>query len=258
MISLVLVLQFLVITCSPFLPSCTGQDATTLASRESFLMFSEWIPMPQRILRFTFRTSELNGVLLYSEGCDRPDYLLIRLVNGTIEVKLSLREGNVETRTLGEFLNDNQPHIFTVYHNPNPQILQFRYTLDSSSPVVEGYASDLVPAFGSGGVFIGGAPPEGVLPNISPLVNGTSFIGCVEDVLFANAAIVDPSVPSSSLQALVRVGMGGVVRDGCPDPCSGVNCEAGICVARLPDHAFCDCRGTGMLGESCSEGECAM
>lgn len=253
MIKFVLILHFLVITCSPFLPSCTGQNATTLASRESYLVFPEWVATPQRILRFTFRTSELNGVLLYSEGFDRPDYLLIRLVNGTVEFRLSLEEDNVETKTLGEFLNDNQPHDLTVYHNPDPQILQLEYMLDSEQ-AMEGYASGLVPAFGPGGVYIGGAPPNEVLPTITSLVNGTSFIGCVENVLSANGSITGSSVPSSMLQTL-EPEMGGEVQDGCPDPCLDVDCGEGHCVARLPNQTFCDCRGTGMLGEDCSEGK---
>lgn len=247
--------HLLIIICSPLFQSCAGQ-AATLASSDSFIRYSPLIPSPQSILRFTFRTSELNGVLMYSEGCNRPDYLLVRLVNGSIEVQLSLREGLVESMTFGgpTPLNDNQPHIFAVYHNP--QNLQFRYLLDDGSPLVEGYAAGLVPAFGIGGVFIGGAPPntgENGIP--TDLLNGTSFIGCMEDILFASSDISDVDVPSSTLLALVEVERGGEVRDGCTDPCSGVSCGAGRCVARWPDITICDCQGTGMLGETCSEGE---
>ena len=248
--NLVHVLLLLLTVCSP---SCTGQDATSLASRDSFLLYPKWMPAPQSILRFTFRTSELNGVLLYSGGYERPDYLLIRLVNGTVEVQLSLEEGIVETRTFGEFLNDNQPHILTVYHNP--QILRFQYALDALPAAVEGYASGLVPAFGPEGVFIGGAPPDRVSPNIIPLVAGASFIGCIGNGLVMSANITGTNVPSSTLQTLEFVELGGVVWAGCPDPCLGVDCGAGRCVARLPDHTFCDCRGSGMLGENCTEGE---
>lgn len=234
---------------------CSGQAAATLASSDSYLMYPQWIASPQRILRFTFRTSALNSVLLYSEGCERPDYLLVRLVGGSIEVSLSLRQGNIETRRFGLFLNDNEPHVLTVYHNPDPQILQFCYMLDGNTPVVENYASDLVPAFGNGGVFIGGAPLNSTAEEVGPLLNGTSFIGCVEDVLFLNSTISNVDIPSSSLQAPERIGMGGVVRSGCTDPCSAMSCGAGLCVTRWPDTAICDCQGTGMLGENCSEGE---
>ena len=248
-----LVQILLLIICSQFFASCTGQD--TLASRGSFLRFSGRPPAPHRVLRLSFRTSELNGVLVYIEGCDRPDYLLIRLVNGTVEVRLSLEAGIVETRTLGEFLNNNEPHVLTVYQNP--QLLRFQYALDALV-VVESYASGLVPAFGPGGVFVGGAPPERVLAGIVPLVNGTSFIGCIESVFAGSGNFPGAEVPSSSLLRLEPIEVGGVIRPGCPDPCLGMDCGAGHCVARLPDIAFCDCRGSGMLGENCTEGEQSM
>ena len=246
MISRAALMSLLIILCSLL---CSTQAVTprTMVSLDSYLVYPQWLPSPQRILRLTFRTSELNGVLVYSEGCDRPDYLMVQLLNGSLVARLSLREGEVTESELGDLLNDNQPHQLTVYHDP-PN-LQFRYVLDGGSPVEEGYPSDLIPAFGSGGVFIGGIPPDVTAEN------HTSFVGCLDAVLFGTGSIPTATVESLTLQSPQPLQTGGVVRDGCPDPCSSVNCGEGRCVARWPDRAFCDCSDAGLLGEFCTEGE---
>lgn len=235
--------------------SCAQELVTpkTLVSPDSYLLYPPWIPAPQRILNFTFQTSQLNCVLLYSEDANGTDYLLVRLVGGSLVTSVSLREGEVEEEeTLGEFLNDNQPHHFILYHNPVE--LRFHYQLDGGSPVVETYAGGLVADFGASGVFVGGMPPNITESLQAAKANFTSFVGCIQDVLFLSSNIDSVDVDSSTLQALQPIETGGVVRDGCTDPCSGVECGAGRCVGQWPDTAFCDCRGTGLLGERCDEG----
>lgn len=168
-------------------------------------------------------------------------------------IDVSLRPDDVQSLTLGSgmFLNDNQPHTLTIYHNPDLQ--RFEYVLDSDAAVRVPHLAGVTPDFGPGGVFLGGVPPT--ITALAALVNETFFIGCLEDVLLANSTISSSSVANSVLQGLGLVRVGGNVQDGCVDPCLAVSCGQGVCVRRWPDRAFCDCRGTGMMGASCSEGE---
>lgn len=237
-------LFILILCCTVF--QCTAQDSRTFFGNDSFVRYPAWNADPQRILRFTFQTSELNALVLYSSGAE--DFLLIRLINGSLLVELSLRLGEVQTENLGIFLNDNQPHTLTVYHDPSTA--QFEYKLDSDPRMEMSYASNLVPAFGPNGVFLGG------VPNSSPLANQTFFIGCLQSVLFSSSIINRSDVDSSTLQSVMAVQVSGRVQDGCQDPCSARDCGAGVCVSRWPDRAFCDCSDTGMLGEDCNQGEC--
>lgn len=228
----------------------SSESSSTFYGNENFITYPEWIASPQRLLRFTFQTSELNGLLLYTGSSDgaAQDYLLVRLVNGSLVVNLSLQTNSVQGRSLGWFLNDNQPHTLTVYHNPNVSL--FEYMLDSIPAVEEPYIPNLIPRLGTGGVFIGGIPS-----NAAPFANETHFVGCLESVLFASAEISGPGVESSALQAVEPTGTVGRIMDGCEDPCAGKNCNSGECVSRWPNRTFCDCQGTMMLGEDCSEGE---
>ena len=232
---------------------CMGQvTSRTFFGNDSYVRLQRWNPSPQRLLRFTFRTSEQNGLLLFTmspEGSTREDYLLIRLVKGSLVIDVEL--GNIltsETESLGKNLNDNQPHTVTILHDPD--IYLFEYKLDSGRPVEETYASNIIPDFGSNGVFIGGVPFGTTL-----FANETYFIGCLENVISASSSNLIIDMDSSSLQALPVVESRGRIQNSCIDPCTTVMCGSGTCVTKWPDRAFCNCRGTGMLGESCSEGK---
>ena len=232
--------------------ACMGQvTSRTFFGNDSYVRLQGWNQSPQRLLRFTFRTSEQNGLLLFTmspEGSTREDYLLIRLVNGSLVIEYG---NNIfltsETKSLGENLNDNQPHTVTVLHDP--VIYQFEYKLDSGRLVKKTYTSN-IPDFGSNGVFMGGVPFGSTLA-----VNEVYFIGCLENVISASSSNLTVDMDSSSLQALPVVESRGRIQDSCIDPCTRMRCGLGTCIPKWPDHAFCNCRGTGMLGESCSEGK---
>ena len=149
----------------------------------------------------------------------------------------------------GVFLNDNELHTVTIFHSPENR--DFEYVLDGGTPVVENYAAGLDPEFGLSGVSFGGIPPDSVLGS-----SYGSFIGCLENVQYGGGNITFPSEADLALQPVqpVSTNFRNGLEDGCRDPCEGVECGAGRCVSRWPDRAFCDCRDTDQLGETCSEG----
>lgn len=268
-------ISLLALSCTSLLSVGEAQvDSFTFfdSANGSYQLYPAWIPSPQRVLRITFQTSRREGVLLYTEACttnppteNDPDYLLVRLEGGAVAIQLSLggdriRMGPGVVRhfaedTLGENLNDNQPHTLTLFHSPD--IFQFRYALDALEPVEVIYdtppSTNPDPLFGPGGVYVGGVPDSSPWSGQEPF--DEFFVGCVRDVLFGSGPIPSEGVASSTLEGVGAVGTVGTVQDGCLDPCSGVSCGAGRCVARWPDQGFCDCRGTMALGEECSEGE---
>ena len=193
-------------------------------------------------------------MLVYTEGCTADDHLLVRLEGGAVVARLSLGENgerHLQEESLGENLNDNTPHTITIYQDP--ALYQLRYVLDSLDPVEETYPSDLYPEFGESGVYLGGVPDSSPRSGEAPF--NTSYVGCLEDVVFANGTISSEGVATSELSVVGVVGTRGMVQDGCLDPCSGMSCGEGSCVARWPDRGFCDCRNTMALGVACDEGE---
>lgn len=236
------------------------QQATTVSSRtffgnESYTQYPSWAPSPQRILRLTFKTSELNGLLVYSrepEGDNFQDSLLVRLAGGSLEVELSLDAVNTVTAALGRntFLNDNEEHTLTIFQNPD--LRHFELSLDAGSPVLAMYPINLTPQFGADGVFVGGVPPDVDNPSL-PLNNEVHFIGCISDVLFASGDNFSIGMNSSMLESRNISGREGVVQDNCVEPClaASLDCGPGVCVNRWPDRAFCDCRAAERFGPTC-------
>ncbi len=155
----------------------------------------------------------------------------------------------VDTVSHGTFLNDNQLHNVTIFHDP--ALLEFEYVVDGAPRIEESYASGLIPGFGANGVYFGGVPPNAILLSLA----NSSFAGCLEGVEYDSGAISGPQDPNASPSPVQPEDVGGTVRNGCRDPCDAANCGPGVCVSRWPDRAFCDCRGTNMLGENCIEGE---
>ena len=248
----------LVLLFSSMLSECNGQSATarTFFGTDSYIMYPRLNPGPQRLVRFSFQTSERSGLLLYSEWSGNEtvgEYLLVKLENGSLNVTLRLHLGaglfhSPSTKILGRILNNNEQHTFTVHHNPSNS--RFSYKLDSDAAVINSYPSNLVPNFGSNGVFIGGVPLGS-----TPFANETHFAGCVEDVLFASTGNLNVNTASSQLQTLEPVQECGMLLNSCTDPCEGKECGMGTCVTRWPNHAFCDCRNSNLIGENCTEGE---
>ena len=243
-----------------FVSARTAVDSRTFFGNNSYTRYPAWNANPQRILRFTFRTSALNSLLVFTEapGEDTGNFLLVRLVNGTALIRLGTRPGEFEDQRLGAFLNDNEPHTLTILDDTG--FSRLRYRLDSDSIVDQMYPTN-VPAFGPNGVFFGGVPQS------SPLANNTFFTGCLEDVLFLSGVITSIDMDSSTLERPDPSEVGVAVQDGCMDPCEGRSCGRGVCVTRWPNQSFCDCSnafrplgdgansGVRMLGEDCEEGK---
>ncbi len=246
------------------LSSSSSLAARTFSGAEGYVFYQAWNLNPQRLLRFTFQTSERNGLLVYApeasnsssssegEGEEMEDHMLIRLVNGSLVINVNLGPLNSEEEIIGEFLNDNRPHTVTVFQDPAR--FRFQYSLDDTTLPDETYASNLRPVFGTCGLYIGGVPR-----NATPFANDTRFIGCVRDVLFTSSDGLAITTPTSSLQQLPELKTGGAFIDGCVDPCTGMDCGSGVCVSKWPDNAFCDCRSSMQLGEFCNEtSECCF
>lgn len=258
--AVVSLLTFTLLLSCLLISPCAAASRTYFGGNYSYTQYPPWNASPQRILRFTFRTSVLTSLLLLTEapGEDTGNFLLVRLVNGTAVIRLGVRPSEFTDQELGAFLNDNEPHTLTIFDDTD--FSRLRYRLDSDSVVDQMYPTN-VPAFGPNGVFFGGVPPS------STFANGTFFTGCIENVLFSSAEISSVDVDSSTLQSPDPSEVGVAVQDGCMDPCETRTCGRGVCVTLWPDQSFCDCSnafrplgngensGVRMLGENCEEGK---
>lgn len=213
----------------------------TLFTSDSFMLYPPWIPSTVGLLTFSFRTSESDGLLIYYADISitNGEYFRVKLLNGALRIDL-LNDGQV----IGEHLNDNFLHTVSISHTKN---VQFDVTLDSLDTVTIEYKPINIPTDVSEplytGVFFGGVPEMPQLATRSVL-DDPHFIGCLEDIRYSNTSSLMYNAP------IIENG----VEEGCEDPCVGKSCGSGVCVPRWP-AGYCDCQGTGMLGDRCTEGK---
>ncbi|NXO10183.1 USH2A protein, partial [Oriolus oriolus] len=162
-------------------------------------------------ISFKFRTDQLNGLLLFVYNKDGPDYLVIELKSGILNI--FLKTGIVFTQVdlwLGLSYCDGKWNEVTVskegsvisatMNGLREQALEPRaQQLKVNSPV-----------------YVGGIPPE-IQSFYRELGLEQGFGGCMKDVKFTRGAVVNLASVSSSA---VRVNL-----DGCLSTDSAVNCR---------------------------------
>lgn len=235
----------------PLIAHCQQtSNSKTFLDSGSYAVYPPWVVNSDGLLKLSFITSESDGLLLYmDDGFSNGDYFRARLLNGTLSVDLLGRTlhtiSQPVVKVLGEHLNDNRLHNVSIEQDRSNN--RFVIALDSLDPVLLSYSSFGISSTDTSSLFVGGVPNT-LLPAASSVIDDPHFVGCVVDIQYSNTStLID------QLEYNVPI-VENNLRGDCVDPCMGVSCGSGVCVARWPT-GFCDCRGTNMLGESCAEGE---
>ena len=237
----------------PLIAHCQQtSNSKTFLNSESFEEYPPWVVVSQGLLKLSFRTSESDGLLLYmDDGMINGDFFRTRLLNGVLNIDLLGNDFFTSTlpqpvsEVLGEHLNDNCLHNVSVLRDHTNT--QFVISLDNLAPVTMTYTEFAT----SSSLFVGGVSST-LRPATSNVTDDPHFVGCLVDIQYSNTSTVidqlEYILPIDDKN--VENNLGG----NCVEPCEGVSCGSGVCIARWPT-GFCDCRGTNMLGESCTEGE---
>lgn len=223
-----------------------GAVSRTYLGGGSYSQYPPWRAITEGRCQFSFRTSELNGTLLYvdSSGCSG-DYLYLRLRNGGIQLRIRVGTAGELQESFGEHLNDNQLHDVHILHNRG----QFSVSMDGSTVAMVSSPPGVENTLDTHShVFIGGIP-DSYIPDLEYVSSEQNFVGCVENITFA-----DDSTLSTSLMYRMPTAERNV-RIGCEVPCVTDPCNSGTCIPRWPvENVFCDCRNTLQAGTTCSEG----
>lgn len=227
-------------------------------TNESFTLYPPWIVQAsnQGSIRFSFRTSQQNGLLLYMDGNafgdDIPSlaivqYFKLSVVNGTLAVEIfDLDTLNPSITIIREHINDGQVHTVLINHQKNTGTGSLTIMLDGYITLTYQLFSN--EDIGASGLYIAGV--NGHQSLMDRANTDIHFVGCIMDLRYSNDSIQDndllPQAPMVEEESVV---------EQCVDPCEGVNCGGGVCVGTFP-VGTCDCRNTGLLGPDCTEGMC--
>ncbi|XP_055358279.1 neurexin-1a-like isoform X6 [Betta splendens] len=234
-------------------------DPITFETPESFIILNKWNAKKTGSISFDFRTTEPNGLLLFSHGKPKQlpkdskspqtfkvDFFAIEMLDGHLYLLLDMGSGTTKTKAVNKKVNDGDWYHVDFQRDGRSgtiSINTFRtaYTAPGESEIL-----DL-----DDNLYLGGLP-ENKMGLVFPAEVWTAllnygYVGCIRD-LFIDGQ-------SKDVRRLAEVQKAAGVKPSCskepPKQCLSNPCQnSGICREGW-NRYVCDCSGTGYLGRSC-------
>ncbi|XP_041865774.1 neurexin-1a isoform X17 [Melanotaenia boesemani] len=234
-------------------------DPITFETPESFIILNKWNAKKTGSISFDFRTTEPNGLLLFSHGKPKQqpkdskspqtfkvDFFAIEMLDGHLYLLLDMGSGTTKTKAVNKKVNDGEWYHVDFQRDGRSgtisiNTLRTAYTAPGESEIL-----DL-----DDNLYLGGLP-ENKIGLVFPTEVWTAllnygYVGCIRD-LFIDGQ-------SKDVRRLAEVQKAAGVKPSCskelPKQCLSNPCQNnGICREGW-NRYVCDCSGTGYLGRSC-------
>ncbi|XP_051816369.1 neurexin-1a isoform X8 [Acanthochromis polyacanthus] len=234
-------------------------DPITFETPESFIILNKWNAKKTGSISFDFRTTEPNGLLLFSHGKPKQqpkdskspqtlkvDFFAIEMLDGHLYLLLDMGSGTTKTKAVNKKVNDGEWYHVDFQRDGRSgtisiNTLRTAYTAPGESEIL-----DL-----DDNLYLGGLP-ENKMGLVFPTEVWTAllnygYVGCIRD-LFIDGQ-------SKDVRRLAEIQKAAGVKPSCskepPKQCLSNPCQNnGICREGW-NRYVCDCSGTGYLGRSC-------
>ncbi|XP_074845661.1 neurexin-1 isoform X22 [Carettochelys insculpta] len=233
-------------------------DPITFETPESFISLPKWNAKKTGSISFDFRTTEPNGLILFSHGKPRHqkdakhpqmvkvDFFAIEMLDGYLYLLLDMGSGTIKIKALQKKVNDGEWYHVDFQRDGRSgtisvNTLRTPYTAPGESEILD-LDDDL---------YLGGLP-ENKAGLIFPTEVWTAllnygYVGCIRD-LFIDGQ-------SKDIRQMAEIQSTAGVKPSCSretaKPCLSNPCKNnGVCRDGW-NRYICDCSGTGYLGRSC-------
>uniref|UniRef100_A0A8C4I852 Neurexin 1a n=1 Tax=Dicentrarchus labrax TaxID=13489 RepID=A0A8C4I852_DICLA len=234
-------------------------DPVTFDTPESFVALSKWTAKKAGSISFDFRTTEPNGLMLFSHGKPRQkakeslhslqyivDFFAIEMLDGHLYLLLDMGSGTTKTRAIDRKVNDGEWYHVDFQRDGRSGTISVNsvrtaYTAPGDSEIL-----DLDET-----LYLGGLPEDRaglIFPTeVWTALLNYGYVGCIRD-LFVDGQ-------SKDIRRLAEAQRAVGVKPSCsrepPKQCLSNPCQHnGICREGW-NRYVCDCSGTGYLGRSC-------
>ncbi|XP_061911369.1 neurexin-1a isoform X7 [Entelurus aequoreus] len=243
-------------------------DPVTFDTPESFVALSKWTAKKAGSISFDFRTTEPNGLMLFSHGKSRQvqrkdprtpptvkvffppllqvDFFAIEMLDGHLYLLLDMGSGTTKTRAIDKKVNDGEWYHVDFQRDGRSGTISVNsvrtaYTAPGDSEIL-----DLDET-----LYLGGLPEDRaglIFPTeVWTALLNYGYVGCIRD-LFVDGQ-------SKDIRRLAEAQRAVGVKPSCsrepPKQCLSNPCQHnGICREGW-NRYVCDCSGTGYLGRSC-------
>ncbi|XP_034463748.1 neurexin-1a-like isoform X29 [Hippoglossus hippoglossus] len=234
-------------------------DPITFETPESYVILNKWNAKKTGSISFDFRTTEPNGLLLFSHGKPKQqgkdsknpqtlkvDFFAIEMLDGHLYLLLDMGSGTTKTKAVNKKVNDGEWYHVDFQRDGRSgtisiNTLRTAYTAPGESEIL-----DL-----DDNLYLGGLP-ENKVGLVFPTEVWTAllnygYVGCIRD-LFIDGQ-------SKDVRRLAEIQKAAGVKPSCskepPKQCLSNPCQNnGLCREGW-NRYVCDCSGTGYLGRSC-------
>ncbi|XP_055869522.1 uncharacterized protein LOC106070898 isoform X3 [Biomphalaria glabrata] len=180
---------------------CACESIVFLGERETYAKYPKWNACSNASIQFEFKTTQKDGLLMFTDDRGQYDYLQVAIVDGSVHLWINfVREINQNlTIALGKDLNDGRWHNVAVKRNRMESTLE----VDNNQFSRVSFGSDF--NFGdfletNNYMYFGGLPllyNRSVSNAVLPVsVQNTPFVGEIRNILYFNCSCmpVRPSV----------------------------------------------------------------
>ncbi|XP_067101212.1 LOW QUALITY PROTEIN: neurexin 1a [Osmerus mordax] len=235
-------------------------DPVTFDTPESFVALSKWTAKKAGSISFDFRTTEPNGLMLFSHGKPRQqqhkdprtpptlkvDFFAIEMLDGHLYLLLDMGSGTTKTRAIDKKVNDGEWYHVDFQRDGRSGTISVNsvrtaYTAPGDSEILD--LDDTL--------YLGGLPEDRaglIFPTeVWTALLNYGYVGCVRD-LFVDGQ-------SKDIRRLAEAQRAVGVKPSCsreaPKQCLSNPCQHSAICREGWNRYVCDCSGTGYLGRSC-------
>uniref|UniRef100_A0AAR2JP19 Neurexin-1a n=1 Tax=Pygocentrus nattereri TaxID=42514 RepID=A0AAR2JP19_PYGNA len=235
-------------------------DPVTFETPESFVKLSKWTAKKAGSISFDFRTTEPNGLLLFSHGKPKQqqqkdpkspktmkvDFFAIEMLDGHLYLLLDMGSGTTKTRAVNKKVNDGEWYHVDFQRDGRSGTISVNSVRTPYNAPGESEILDLDDT-----LYLGGLPEDRaglVFPTeVWTALLNYGYVGCVRD-LFMDGQ-------SKDIRRIAEAQRAVGVKPSCskepPKQCLSNPClNSGSCREGW-NRYVCDCSGTGYLGRSC-------
>ncbi|KAJ8359758.1 hypothetical protein SKAU_G00162830 [Synaphobranchus kaupii] len=226
---------------------------------ESYVTLSKWNAKKTGSISFDFRTTEPNGLLLFSHGKPKQpqkdakgpqmlkvDFFAIEMLDGHLYLLLDMGSGTTKTRAVNKKVNDGEWYHVDFQRDGRSGTISINTIRTAFTAPGESEILDL-----DDNLYLGGLPENKaglVFPTeVWTALLNYGYVGCIRD-LFIDGQ-------SKDVRRMAEAQKAAGVKPSCtkevPKQCLSNPCQNnGVCREGWSRYV-CDCSGTGFLGRSC-------
>ncbi|XP_050994760.1 neurexin 3b isoform X12 [Labeo rohita] len=233
-------------------------DPISFETPESFLSLPKWNTKRVGSISFDFRTSEPNGLILFTQGkpqdkkdsrsqrSNKVDFFAVELLDGNLYLLLDMGSGTIKVKATQSKVNDGAWHHVDIQRDGRSGIISVNSRRTPFTASGENEILDL-----EGDLYLGGLPDNRVglvLPTeLWTAMLNYGYVGCIRD-LFIDGR-------SKDIRQIAEAQNGVGIKSSC-SKVTGKQCDSnpcknnGICKEGW-NRFICDCTGTGYWDRTC-------